>query len=254
MGRKRIIRIGIAVLALGLMVYALRWQVLRVGIAGYQRIRGIRTVEERVGQYGQRARARLMPHFESIGISYPPHRITIIGLKDEKMMEVWVADESGEWKLLRDYPVLRASGKIGPKLRQGDRQVPEGIYRIESLNPNSLYHLSLRINYPNEFDRLIAENEGRTNLGGDIMIHGKSGSVGCLAMGDPASEELFVLAAETGIENIRVIISPVDFRTRSLPGDVPELPEWTDELYDMIRSELAAFDRMNMADSQDNMD
>lgn len=254
MVRKRIIRITIVALAACVLAYAFRPQLLRIGIGAYQRIRGRRTIEERVEQYGDRARARLMPHFEGIGISYPPELITIIGLKDEKMMEVWVADESGRWKHLKDYPILGASGIIGPKLIQGDRQVPEGIYRIESLNPNSLYHLSLRINYPNEFDRLIAENEGRANLGGDIMIHGKSGSVGCLAMGDPASEELFVMAAESGIENITVIISPIDFRVRPLPADAPPAPYWTIELYDMITSELAAFDSTTMAVAHDIMD
>jgi murein L,D-transpeptidase YafK len=120
-------------------------------------------------------------------------------------------------------------------LRKGDGQVPEGIYRIESLNPNSRYHLSLRVSYPNEFDRARAKREQRTNPGGDIMIHGGAASIGCLAMGDEAAEELFVLAALTGIRNITVVLSPVDFRKR----DVSSPPAGTEALYAEIRKQLA---------------
>jgi murein L,D-transpeptidase YafK len=125
-------------------------------------------------------------------------------------------------------------------LREGDRQVPEGIYPIESLNPNSSYHLSLRVGYPNAFDRAQAANEGRKNLGGDIMIHGKSVSIGCLAMGDEAAEDLFVLAADTGLQNIKVVLSPMDFRTGAAVPKTAKLPDWTEGLYNQIRSEMAA--------------
>ena len=71
---------------------------------------------------------------------------------------------------LARYPIRAASGALGPKLREGDRQVPEGVYDIESLNPNSRFHVALRVGYPNAFDRQMAGREGRTALGGDIMI------------------------------------------------------------------------------------
>jgi len=123
-------------------------------------------------------------------------------------------------------------------LREGDQQVPEGIYSIESLNPNSSYHLSLRVNYPNVFDREQAAREGRTNLGGDIMIHGGAVSVGCLAMGDEAAEDLFVLAADTGLTNITVILSPVDFRKGQRVPQTGAVPPWTASLYQTIQSNL----------------
>src|SRR5690606_33287906 len=113
----------------------------------------------------------------------------------------WVPDAHGAWVAVHQYPVLAASGQAGPKLREGDRQVPEGFYAIESLHPNSRFHLALRVNYPNQSDRQRAAEDGRTNLGGDIMIHGSNASVGCLAMGDPAAEDLFVLVADVGIQN-----------------------------------------------------
>ena len=80
--------------------------------------------------------------------------------------------------------------------------------------------------------------DGRTELGSDIMIHGKTCSVGCLAMGDEAAEDLFVLAAETGIDKVSVILAPVDFRTRELPEPMPTMPPWAGELYDTIRGQL----------------
>jgi murein L,D-transpeptidase YafK len=114
------------------------------------------------------------------------------------------------------------------------------LYKIESLNPNSRFHLALRVNYPNDVDREHGRLDGRTKLGGDIMIHGGAASIGCLAMGDQAAEDLFVLAAETGIKNISVILTPVDFRVRDLPPDSPPSPNWTAELYSEIRKALAS--------------
>jgi murein L,D-transpeptidase YafK len=124
---------------------------------------------------------------------------------------VWV-ETSGQVVFIHSYSVLAASGHNGPKLREGDRQVPEGFYRITSLNPNSSYHLSIKLNYPNAFDQQHADEEGRDHLGGDIFIHGKAASIGCLAMGDPAIEELFVMVEKVGRSNVQVIIAPHDPR------------------------------------------
>lgn len=98
-------------------------------------------------------------------------------------------------------------------------------------------YLSLRIGYPNAWDRAQAEHEGRTQLGGDIMIHGGAASVGCLAMGDEAAEDLFILAADTGARNIAVVLSSVDFRTGKTVLAEPAHP-WVDSLYASIRNRL----------------
>ena len=200
---------------------------------------GPKSVEDRLAQYGPAVRARLAPDFARAGCAYPPAKLTLVGLKAEKRLEVWVAPSEGAYVLLKAYPILGASGGPGPKLREGDGQVPEGLYRIESLNPNSRFHLALRVNYPNAFDRARGAEDRRQRLGGDIMIHGNTCSNGCLAMGDPAAEDLFVLAAETGLEHLSVILSPVDFRVRELPGKMPAVPEWAPELYAAIRRALA---------------
>jgi len=201
------------------------------------------TIAERLKEYGAVARARLEPHFKKAAISYPPHELIFVGLKEEKVLEIYAYDSTNDFKFVRAYSVRAASGVVGPKLREGDRQVPEGIYKIELLNPNSSYHLSLRVGYPNAFDRAQAAKEGRMKLGGDIMIHGAAVSIGCLAMGDEASEDLFVLAADTGIERIKVILSPVDFRAgKSVSNDV-KLPDWTPTLYVEIKTNLASLVR-----------
>jgi len=197
------------------------------------------TVAERLEEYGTRARTRLSLHFAKQEVFYPPVGLILVGLKQEKILEVHARSGTNGFKLIRTYPILAASGKAGPKLREGDRQVPEGIYAIESLNPNSRYHLSLRVNYPNAFDREQARKEKRTNLGGDIMIHGKAVSIGCLAMGDEAAEDLFVLAADTGLKNIKVILAPLDFRDHDVVPGGEKLPPWTAQLYEQVRAELA---------------
>lgn len=199
----------------------------------------MKTVADRVNQYGATAHARLAPDFARAGVPYPPASVMLAGFKAERVLQVWASDTNGAWRHIRDYPILGASGGPGPKLREGDGQVPEGLYRVESLNPNSLHHLALRVSYPSREDRLRAAEDGRTQLGGDIMIHGGTASSGCLAMGDEAAEDLFVLAAETGIANVAIVVSPVDFRVRELPADMPPVPPWTAARYALIRAQLA---------------
>jgi hypothetical protein len=151
-------------------------------------------------------------------------------------------DEGEDLRFIREYDLIAASGRLGPKLQEGDGQVPEGLYRIVLLNPNSRYHLSLRVSYPNEFDLAQARREGRTDPGTDIMIHGGARSRGCLAVGDEGAEDLFVVAALTETREIPLLISPVDFRVREFAAPA-DAPIWTEELYGEIRAKLAAFPR-----------
>jgi hypothetical protein len=199
------------------------------------------SVRSRMRQFEADVYKRLAPDFARADVAYPPVAIGLVGLKDEKVLQLYAAGVDRKFRFIRPYPIVAASGTLGPKLREGDGQVPEGVYRIESLNPNSMFHLALRVNYPNAFDRAKAVADGRNKPGDDIMIHGRNVSVGCLAMGDPAIEELFVLAALAGVSNIDVVISPVDFRTRQLPPSSANQPEWCAALYDQIRLALASY-------------
>lgn len=201
-----------------------------------------RTVDDVMNAFAPSALEQLEPWFKKAGVVYPPSEIVLIAIKDEKKLELWARD-SGPFKLVRPYGIKAASGMRGPKLKQGDRQVPEGIYHISRLNPNSNYHLSMKVDYPNQFDRDHAIDDGRSDLGGDIFIHGKAVSAGCLAMGDTAIEELFVLSAHVGTENIRIIISPSDPRLRPLDTSHPSLPQWTTDLYAEITREIFSVTR-----------
>jgi hypothetical protein len=197
------------------------------------------SVEDRLRQYEPAAGPRLKAVFDQAGVTYPPARVVLVGLKTERMLQVYAGGAGGALRFVHEYPIQAASGNPGPKLREGDGQVPEGIYKIDSLNPNSLYHLALRVGYPNDWDEAQARKDGRKDLGGDIMIHGGAGSMGCLAMGNEVIEDIFVLAARVGIENVRLILCPVDFRVRDLPPSMPPVPAWTGELYTSLKSELA---------------
>jgi hypothetical protein len=149
--------------------------------------------------------------------------------------------EARGWDGLRhvkSWRVLGASGDVGPKLREGDRQVPEGVYAIESLNPMSRFHLALRVAYPNDFDRARGAEDGRTELGSDIMVHGSDVSVGCLAMGDEGAEELFVVAALVGVENVSILISPCDLRVEPDAKPPADTPPWTAALWAEIGASL----------------
>ena len=203
-----------------------------------------RTVDDVTRTYGPAARARLAGDFHAAGAAYPPQSITLLVIKDTAELELWVGSESKP-TYIRTYPVQALSGVLGPKLREGDRQVPEGVYRIEGLNPNSSFHLSMKLDYPNAFDRANALLEGRDQPGSDIFIHGNAASVGCLAMGDAAIEELFVLAADSGRENIKVVIAPTDPRRAPLVAS-STLP-WLPALYRDIADEFDQYPRPTAA-------
>jgi hypothetical protein len=199
---------------------------------------GARTHETVLRQLRPERQPALRQAAEAVGLGYPPRQLSLVGLKSERVLEIWAKGEPG-WRRLRAYPILAASGGLGPKLRQGDMQVPEGVYRLTTFNPSSSYHLSLRVDYPNADDRAAARQDGRarrgTDLGGDIYIHGRSVSIGCIAIGDPAIEELYVLLADVGLAHVRVLLAP-----SADPRPQPGAPDWLPALYARLRRELLA--------------
>jgi hypothetical protein len=235
-------RIALALAVVAVFAALAVWKVPRarsLAAGVYRRLRGRHTVAQRMAQYGPAARARWAPWFARAGLTYPPQGLTLVALKDAAELVVYGRDASGAWHRIRRLPVVALSGGPGPKLREGDRQVPEGLYRIESLNPDSLYHLAMRVNYPSPDDRLRAREDGRTQLGGDIMIHGSDGSVGCLAMGDEGIEDLFVLAVDVGHERVRLVFAPTDLRRDPTRAPPPGAPPWVAARYTRLREALA---------------
>ena len=112
--------------------------------------------------------------------------------KGESELEVWKQKDDGRYYHFKTYPICAYSGGLGPKVKQGDRQAPEGFYLInrDQLNPRSKYHLSFNIGFPNAYDRSL----GRT--GSNLMVHGDCTSAGCYAMTDAVIEEIFILALD----------------------------------------------------------
>jgi murein L,D-transpeptidase YafK len=109
--------------------------------------------------------------------------------KRERRLEVWLQNRAGRFSRFRDYDICNYSGELGPKLREGDLQAPEGFYRVglKQLNPNSRHHLAFNLGFPNEYDRA----HGRT--GSALMIHGGCSSVGCYAMTDEKVDEIYAI-------------------------------------------------------------
>jgi hypothetical protein len=200
---------------------------------------GRRSVADVMATLGADAERRLRAKFAANDVAYPPRSVYLLAFKQERRIDVW-AEGGGGYRFAASYPLTDTSGELGPKLRQGDYQIPEGVYRVTWLHPNSQYHLSLKLDYPNEFDRARAAEEGRTNLGGDIFIHGDEHSIGCLAVGDPAIEELFALAARVGREQMTVVIAPWDLRRRPAPPSATH-PSWLPTLYAELSQTLARF-------------
>jgi murein L,D-transpeptidase YafK len=113
--------------------------------------------------------------------------------KQDAELEVWKQTRSGQFALLKTYPICRWSGDLGPKVREGDRQAPEGFYSISpgQMNPQSSYYLSFNMGYPNAFDKSL----GRT--GSQLMVHGDCSSRGCYAMTDEQIAEIYSLGRES---------------------------------------------------------
>ena len=118
--------------------------------------------------------------------------ILIRAFKKEAEFEIWKQQADGQYTLLKTYPMCRWSGQLGPKIKEGDRQVPEGFYTITpgQMNPNSAYYLSFNVGYPNAYDRAHGYS------GGSIMVHGACSSAGCFSMTDEQIAEIYAVARE----------------------------------------------------------
>jgi murein L,D-transpeptidase YafK len=122
----------------------------------------------------------------------PNAPVLIRAYKKESELEIWKMKADGRYALLKTYPICRWSGQLGPKSREGDRQVPEGFYAITpaQMKPNSAYYLAFNVGYPNAYDRALG------HAGGAIMVHGICSSAGCFSMTDPQIGEIYAVVRE----------------------------------------------------------
>ena len=165
----------------------------------------------RVADAMNRKADTLKKQFAAAGLQWPAREIYIRSFKYDSQLEVWVRNSSDEpFKLFKTYSVCALAGTMGPKRMAGDYQVPEGFYYINEFKPNSNYHMSLGINYPNPSDKILNGD----NPGGDIFIHGSCVTVGCIPIQDPQIEELYIIAMSaksSGQDFIPVHIFPIRF-------------------------------------------
>lgn len=164
-------------------------------------------------------RMRVMPQIEREMAARqiaPAAQLQLIAYKQEGRLEAWLKNpQTQRYDLFKSYQICTFSGDLGPKIREGDKQTPEGFYTItpQQLNPRSQYHLSFNIGYPNAVDRQL----GRT--GSYVMVHGGCRSVGCLAMGDDQIEEIYMLAERAfrkGQKEIPISIYPFEMTPEKL--------------------------------------
>lgn len=166
----------------------------------------------KVADVFRRKEDTLRKQFEAKGLKWPAKYIYIRSFKYDSELEVWVKNSTREqFKLFKTFKVCAMAGSLGPKRMQGDYQVPEGFYYINEFKPNSQYHLSLGLNYPNASDRLLSDS---LYPGGDIYIHGSCVTEGCIPITNDQIEDLYVItsyARALGQDYIPVHIFPVQF-------------------------------------------
>ena len=160
--------------------------------------------------------------------------------KQTNEFEVWKQTKTGAFKLYKSYAICAWSGVLGPKVREGDKQAPEGFYNITpaQMNPNSNYYLSFNTGFPNKFDRVW----GRT--GANLMVHGDCSSAGCYSMTDESVAEIYALARESfngGNPVVQMQIYPFRMTPQNLAlvADNPNLPFWMDIKEGYDRFELS---------------
>jgi len=206
-------------LAVGLLMVGVLWA---VGIAwplteGYPSLLhwlGDRLISEGEPRFDREA---LRADLQAEGFVLGDHAYIRI-LKREQRLDLWLRRGGGRYALFRSYDICKFSGELGPKLREGDRQAPEGFYRVgkAQLNPHSRHHLSFNLGFPNAFDRQL----GRT--GSALMVHGGCSSIGCYAITDESVDQVYAVveaALGNGQDGIDVHVFPFALTEAALAAE-----------------------------------
>lgn len=178
---------------------------------------------ERVAAAREAHEAVLRARAAELDVDWPPRQLYLRAFKKERLLQVWVGEGREPLVLFAEHPICGESGTLGPKVERGDEQIPEGLYVITKLHPESQGWLALRMSYPNRADRARAAARGRAEKrrvspGGDILVHGTCISIGCLAIDNTPIEQLYLLALEPMArgETIRVDVFPGRFDLEGL--------------------------------------
>jgi hypothetical protein len=197
------------------------------------------TVDQALKRYGPEAKMRIRKQFQRAKATYPPKHTSWICLKQEKIVLIFAKGEDGKMKQITAYPIVASSGALGPKLQEGDLQVPEGFYKPTNLDAGT--HLCTWVNYPNRTDQANAKLDHRTKLGGNIQIHEGVLSTGCVVLDHDAMAELFILAHDTGCQNADLIMAPCNLVAKNPDLDFTKQPKWLPKLYGDMKKVMAIF-------------
>lgn len=175
-----------------------------------------------VSQYA----SSLTKELKALEIDLDHLRVAIRAFKDEEVLEVFVKDHAKtHFQIFKKYKFTATTGQLGPKFKEGDRQIPEGHYFINRFNPKSKFHLSLGLNYPNEEDKKRADKD---QPGSDIFIHGSNQTVGCIPIGNEKIRELYLLcdwAKSKGQIHIPVEIYPFEMSKKNINKFSKKFPQ-----------------------------
>jgi murein L,D-transpeptidase YafK len=195
------------------------------------------------GEVFSRLEDSVRRQFEEKNLPWPPQSLYVRSFKYDKLLEVWVKGSNDQpFTLFKTYRVCMQSGTTGPKRSEGDYQVPEGFYYINEFNPNSKYHLSLGLNYPNASDKILSDS---VRPGGAIYIHGSCVSTGCIAISDIPIEELYIIATNVrtkGQDFIPVHVFPVKYNNQKSVDQLTESFKSNLAINKFILSLKTAFD------------
>lgn len=201
----------------------------------------------KVGVAYREKEEQLKKEFEKKGLAYPAKYIFLRSFKLDSELEIWVKNSvTDTFRLFKSYRVCTLSGKMGPKRKEGDRQVPEGFYYINDFNPNSNYHLSLGINYPNFADKILSDAK---KPGGEIYIHGSCLTIGCIPLTDEFIEEVYILAVNAknaGQDFIPVHVFPVkfgNFRSMEYLNNFPNADSTSQSLWADLKGAYEYFEK-----------
>jgi murein L,D-transpeptidase YafK len=167
--------------------------------------------------------------------------VFVRAFKSEGELEIWVKNKIEKtYTLLKKIPICASSGVLGPKRREGDGQVPEGIYDISVFNPNSNYFLALKVSYPNASDKILAKGP----TGGDIMIHGNCVTIGCIPLQDEPVKDLYILCVEAKNRKlpIRVEIYPCHLNAANLAVLTQKFTQENVSFWNNIKTAYAFFE------------
>lgn len=160
--------------------------------------------------------------FSDAGVKWPAAEMLYRVFKKEWKLEVWANDEKGKpLSPIATYGICMISGVLGPKHKEGDRQVPEGFYTLNYITTQTAYHLAMYVNYPNPWDK----KQSPVSPGSDILVHGSCASIGCVSMGDETIEELYTMAAPLYAKSGKIQMHVFPARDMKAAMAEPEMAE-----------------------------